>query len=123
MTDAYDPYEYFIRMARRHGGNWNALFLTPSTRHRSPEVRTLFAMLEDRNMPSRVFKTKHLIVTENGATATFKVAYDGIFDQLAGNEYQQIDGTDYLTSHDQERIRTLLRTQVSLALAKDMAIR
>jgi virulence-associated protein VapD len=74
-------------------------------------------------MPTQINTKKSELTTNNQSVAVFKIAFKGLITSLNGHEFQQIDGTEYLTKSDEEKIRPLLRTHVSLALAQDMVIR
>jgi hypothetical protein len=119
----YDPYLYFTMMAKKHGEHWRALFIMPNGRGRTASIRTLFNTLQAEGIDAKIHNPSWTVTTDNGARAYFKIGYKGLVDQLKGNEYQQIDGTDVLTRYEEEQIRPMLRTQLSLALAKDMVIR
>lgn len=119
----YDPYKYFVQMAQKHKHNWHAIFFVPNKRAKTAAMRTLFNMLEDSGLLTTMHGNQGWVTVKDGATARFHVAFKGITDNLAGNEYQQIDGTEFLTKYDEDKVRELLRTRISIPLAKDMAIR
>lgn len=119
----YDPYKYFMQMSRKHKGNWRALFIVPTKKAKNAAMRTLFNLLEDDGITVKMNMSPGILATSEQSEALFKVAFKGITDNLKGTEYQQIDGTEYLTKYDEQQMRELLRTKISIPLAKDMVIR
>lgn len=120
----YDPYKYFMQMTLKHKNNWRALFITKNKAARTLAMRTLFNLLEDNNIPCTLRAVHGTLTAEAGSVADFRIGHKNMAERLAGMEYQQIDGTEHLKNPEDEKfIRTRLRTNVSIPLAKDMVIR
>ena len=112
--------DYFVKMTKKYGPDWSALFLCDTTERRRMLMNKLFEALENAGVPATVDVPRTLVHTVTyGAMARFRKAYRGMAEALPGLIFTQIVGIDLADEQDIGRILAALRGNISTA--KDLS--